>query len=426
MKGISMNHYRFPENKLVKLCFPLFLLILQMVSRSTMYTSTFLGFGLSQAIMIGMILLTGILFLIYNRKNLKAVFLDRRMLLFVAVAVIILLPMLVKKDWQLMYFTILLYWFFAVFLTYFTSAEELGKYYVHIMTLVCFVNLLGMFVLKPMVHAGLITGNPFDSPGGWHMLHFGLTFVCDKNLHMVNALRAFGIFREPGLFQIFLFVAIQLNNYIVQWDKQWKMWVVDVILFFSMLTTFATGGVLALGLYIVFLFFDKDLYQNKKVRKLAAVTVIFGILMLVVAILHGGSWAYELIGMVEKFVYRSYSFDARVESVITDAEFFVSHPFFGADMQEVLYSVDNNTATSPILFAVLGILGGCLHVLSWAALAWKKERHWLMNLMLMVILFVPFNTQNVMGDMFFWLFPAMALAQQCLYRMDRILIKKKG
>lgn len=409
-----MTYYRFPDNKLVKLCFPLALLILQMVARSTMYTSTFLGFTLSQAVMIGTIVLIGFTFLAVNRKKLKAVLTDRRMLLFGMAAMVILLPMLVKGDWQLMYFTILLSWFFAIFLTYFTTVEELGKYYVLVMTALGALSLVGLFVLKPMVHMGWIPGNPFDSPGGWHMFNFGLTFVCDKNLHMVNALRNFGIFREPGLFQIFLFVAIQLNNYTADWDRPWKMWTVNAILFMTLLTTFATGGVLALGVYIVFLFFDKGLYRDRRMQILAAAVVTAGILLLVYALRKGGSWAYELIGMVEKFVYRSYSFDARIESVVADAELFISHPLFGADMNTVVYAVANNTATSAILFAVFGIVGGCVHVLSWAALAWRKERHWLMNVILMVILFIPFNTQNVMHDMFFWLFPIMALTEKCL------------
>ena len=419
-----MTYYRFPDNKLVKLCFPLALLILQMVARSTMYTSTFLGFTLSQAVMIGTIVLIGFTFLAVNRKNLKAVLTDRRMLLFGMAAMVILLPMLVKGDWQLMYFTILLSWFFAIFLTYFTTVEELGKYYVLILTALSALSLVGLFVLKPMVHMGWIPGNPFDSPGGWHMFNFGLTFVCDKNLHMVNALRNFGIFREPGLFQTFVFVAIQLNNYTADWDRPWKMWTVNAILFMTLLTTFATGGVLALGIYIVFLFFDKGLYRVRRMQILAAAVVAVGMLLLVYALRKGGSWAYELIGMVEKFVYRSYSFDARIESVVADAELFVSHPILGADMNEVVYAVPNNTATSAILFAVFGIVGGCVHVLSWAALAWRKERHWMMNVILMVILFIPFNTQNVMHDMFFWLFPAMALAQWCLTRLNMMKMKK--
>ena len=418
-----MNYYRFPDNKLHKACFPLFLLVLQMVSRSTMYTSTFLGFALSQVIMIGTVLTIGVLFLLNNRRNLRPVFQDRRMIAFAASAVVILVPMLVKQDWQLMYFTILLGWFFAIFLTYFTTVSEVSRWYVLIITAFSAISLVGLFVLKPLVHAGVLSGNPFDSPGGWHMYNFGLTFVVNQNNHYDDALRAFGIFREPGLYQIFLFVAIQLNNYWVQWKKQWQMWVVDIILFVSLLTTFATGGVLALGLYIVFLFFDKGLYRDRRLQILAMAAVAAGIGLLVYALSQGGTWAYELVGMVEKIYNRTYSFTDRVDAIFADAAFFFANPVFGARLSEVVYAVPNNTATSPILFAVFGTVGGCVHVLSWVALAWKKERNILMNLILMVILFVPFNTQNVIADMFFWLFPIMALAEKGLPMLDRL--KKK-
>ena len=420
-----MSDYRFPENKLTKICFPLFLLALQLVARSTMFTSTIIGFGLSQAMMIGLVLLIGILFLAVNRRNWKQIFLDRRMIAFGVAALVVLGPMLIKQDWQIMYFTILLCWFFAIFLTYFTTVYELGYWYVLIMTILSAYSLLGLFVLKPMVLAGILPELRFDSPGGWHMFNFGLTFVCDKNIHMDDALRAFGIFREPGLFQIFLFVAIHLNNYWVRWEKQWQMWAVDAVLFASLLTTFATGGVLALGLYIVFLFFDKGLYRNKFLCVLAVMAVIAGVGLLVYALAQGGTWAYELVGMVEKIYNKTYSYTARLDAIVSDTRLFFGSPLYGSAMAEVLYSVPNNTATSPILFAVFGIAGGCVQVLSWAAFAWKRERHWIMNLILLVILFIPFNTQNVIHDMFFWLFPMMALTEFCLSRLEALKRKKQ-
>ena len=413
-----MTYYRFPENKLTKLCIPAILLALQIVARSTMYSSTLLGFGLSQAVMIGLVMITGVLFLAVNRKQLKSILCDRRMILMAAAALILLLPMLVKRDWQLMYFTVLLSWLFAIFLTYFTDTKELGRLYVLIMTGLSAISLLGLFVLKPLALAGVLPQIRFDTPGGWHMFNFGLTFICDKNNQMDDALRAFGIFREPGLYQVFLFIAIQLNNYWAQWRKSWQMWAVNAVLFASLLTTFATGGVLALGLYIVFLFFDKGLYRDRRLQILAVIAVAAAVALLTFALMQGGTWAYELIGMVEKIFTQSESYTDRVASVVADAGYFFASPAVGARLAEVMYSVPNNTATSPILFAVFGILGGCVHVLSWTALAWKKERHWLMNLFLMLILFIPFNTQNVMPDMFFWLFPMMALSERCLMYMD--------
>ncbi|MGM9589483.1 MAG: hypothetical protein ACI3V0_04840 [Faecousia sp.] len=420
-----MNDYRFPQNKVVTCCFPLFLLALQMVARSTMYTSTFLGFALSQVLMVGIMGVIGLAFLVVNRKKLKQVLTDRRMILMAASALVILLPMIIKRDWQLMYFSILLCWLFGIFATYFTTTAEAGRWYVLIMTGLSVISLVGVFLLKPMVRAGMLPGNPFDSPGGWHMFNFGLTVVCDTNIHMHDTLRAFGIFREPGLYQIFLFIAIHLNNDWVQWKKTWQMWAVNGILFASMLTTFATGGVLALGLYFVFLFFDKGLYRDQNLQALVAVLLVFAIAFVTIAVERGGTWAYELVGMMEKIFDKTYSYTARTDAIAADAMLFLQHPIFGADLAEVMYSVTNNTATSPIIFAVFGIVGGCLHVLSWVAFAWKKERNILLNLMLMVILFVPFNTQNVVHDLFFWLFPVMALTEKILPRLNGLTRKKK-
>jgi transcriptional regulator with XRE-family HTH domain len=44
-------------------------------------------------------------------------------------AVVLLFPMVLKQDWQLMYFSILLCLLFAIFLTYFTTSREISKYY---------------------------------------------------------------------------------------------------------------------------------------------------------------------------------------------------------------------------------------------------------------------------------------------------------
>ena len=407
-----MTYYRFPDTKLYKIGFFLYLYALQIVARSTMYTCTFLGFGKSQAIMLLLVGLGGLLFLAVNRKSLKQILTDSRMAVVLLSAVVILVPMLIKQDWQLMYFSILLYILFAVFLNYFLTLQEAAGYYVMLMFTLSVLTLIAQFILKPLVNMGFLPAFPFDNPGGWHMYNFGLTFAVNKNTEMVDALRTFGIFREPGLLQVFTFIAILLNNHVVRWQDTWKMWVVNAVLFLTLLITFATGGVVALALYIVFLFFEKGFYKDRKLCILAAVIVIAGICAIVFAIAKGGTWAMELVWMIQKVFEKTDSYTTRVDSIIMDARIFLQHPLVGANLADVMYSVENNTATSPILFAAFGIAGGCFHVLSWAALLWKKERHWLMNVMLMVIAFMPFNTQNVVSDMFFWMFPMMALVER--------------
>ena len=409
-----MKYYRFPNNKLFAGIFLVFLLTMHLLSRTSMILYVFIDFSLSQYLMLAIFAAAVGFFLLYQRRNLKQIVTDNRMIAICVVTLLILGNMAIKRDWMFIYFSILVYLYFAIFISFFLPLKDAARYYVILMTILGIWALAGMFVLKPMVHAGILPGNPFDSVGGWHMYNFGLTFTVDRNNENAPAMRAFGIFREPGLYQIFLFVAIQLNNYVVEWKKEWKMWAVNAVLFSTLLITFATGGVLALALYIVFLFFDKGLYKNKKLRILAIAAVATGLVMLMVALMQGGTWAYELVGMVEKIIHKTDSYTDRVGSVLSNAAIFLAHPLFGEKISDVLYAVPNNTASSPILFAVFGIFGGIFHVASWVALAWDRRRSVAMNLILLVILFIPFNTQNVIHDMFFWLFPVMALVERGL------------
>ena len=421
-----MNYYRFPETKLNKAAFFLFLLVLQMLSRTSMVSAVFLGFHRSQYLSVALIGLAGLCFLFVNRKNLKQVFTDSRMLAVIGIVVLMVLGMLVKRDFQMLYFSIMLYLLFAVFLTFFVSFREAATCYVYLFAFLSVYTLVGMFVLKPLVQAEILPAREFLSLGGWYMYDFGLTYTVYLNNELDPALRAFGIFREPGLHQIFLFIAIQLNNYTVQWKQQWQMWAVNCVLFATLLATFATGGVFALGLYVVFLFFDKKYYKNKKLCIFALICVAAAVAAVVIAILQEGTWAYELIGMVDKIIKKTNSYTDRVNSIIYNARTFFLHPIFGDRISDVIYTVDNNTATSAILFAAFGIVGGTLHVLSWVALAWKKDRHVIMNLILLLILFIPFNTQNVIHDMFFWLFPVMALVEKGIPFLQTMMNKRKA
>ena len=418
-----MTYNRFSDTKLFKIGFFLYLYALQIVARSTMYTSVFFGFVKSQVIMLVLAGIGGLIFLAANRKNLKQILTDRRMAVVLISAAVILVPMVTKRDWQMLYLTVLFQILFGVFLSYFLTLQEAAGYYVVLTCMLSALTLLAQFVLKPMVNMGLLPAFPFDSPGGWHMYNFLVTFAVNRNTEMVDALRAFGIFREPGLLQIFTFIAILLNNQIVSWKDTWKMWTINAVLFLTLLITFATGGVIGLVLYMAFLFFEKGLYRDRRIRILAIVCVIVGIAAIGIAIAMDGTWAMELVWMIKKIFEKTDSYTTRVDSVLMDAQLFLQHPLFGARMEEVMYYVPNNTATSPILFAALGVAGGCFHVLSWAALLWKKERHWLMNLLLMLIAFIPFNTQNVIHDMFFWMFPMLALTERTISNWD--IMKKK-
>ena len=102
-------------------------------------------------------------------------------------------------------------------------------------------------------------------------------------------------------------------------------------------------------------------------------------------------------------------------------EFFLKHPVLGAKIAPVLHGTNHNTSSTLILYAILGIFGGTVNVAAWIALLWKRERNWFANLILLGVFFMSFNTQNLVADVFFWLFPTMALVERGL----PVLLKQK-
>ena len=50
----------------------------------------------------------------------------------------------------------------------------------------------------------------------------------------------------------------------------------------------------------------------------------------------------------------------------------------------------------------------------WVKMLWDRNRRIIGNLILLGILFLSFNTQNLVADLFFWLFPCMAFTEQVL------------
>ena len=411
-----MKQYPFLTNRAAKTAFALFLVAMLFLSRDTLFSSCLMGFAKSQILMLGLIVLLGAAFLWANRKEIPFLLKDRRMIVLIASALILVLPMVLKQDWQLMYFSILLCVLTAVFLTYFTTGREVAKYYVVILVTLGLYSLLATYGLKPLARAEIISPRIFYNSQDFKFLDFGFTYAVYSRLWHRN----FGIFREPGVYQFFILLAVYLNNYRVDWDRQWKLWLCNVALAVTMISTFALGGFAELGLFVVFLFFDKKWYRAKWGKW---VCIAMPVLLIVAAGLFfyrmklpdfEKTIFFELYDMFIRLTTDSDSMMDRRDAIVVNLQFFTKHPLAGDTIANVLHGTNHNTSSTLLLYAILGVFGGTLHVASWVALAWKRERNLFGNLILLMILFMSFNTQNLVANVFFWLFPMMALVERGL------------
>ncbi len=406
-----MTYYRFPERKLNKAVFALFFTAMLYLARDTLVTSSILGFYKGQFLMLGLFAAAGMVFLLANRRRIKDIFLDRRMIAVAVASLVMLAPMAVKQDWQIMYFSILFCLLFAVFVSYFLSYQDLAKYYVVIMTVVGAYSVIATYGLRLLPDSGRLSVPVFQNQIGVEFYNFIVSFV---SLEYVKN-RNFGIFREPGVYQFFLILALYLTHYAVSWKRQWRMWVVTALLSVAMLSTLATGGILELGLLALVVFIDKKLYRNKLLCVLIALAVALGAAGFTYCAREQNIIYWEIYDMlIGKFTYQEESLADRMGSIFVNLEALLASPLFGGSISHILHAIENNTSSTMILLAIFGIPGGLLHIAGWFALVWRREQKLWVNLSLLLLLFLSFNTQNLTADVFFWLFPTMALTERTL------------
>ncbi len=403
-----MKQYPFLKGRAGNVIFGGFLFAILFLARDTMFTHSVIGFNPAQITMAALVCLLGAAFLVCCRRSLKDIFLDRRMILFAVSAVVILLPMLVKRDWQLMYFSILLCLFLGIFLTYFTTTERVARYYIVFMAGLGLYSILATYVLRHFL-IGIVPA--FQNTTGYVFHNFGLSVVSDSFVKNRN----FGIFREPGVYQFFLILAMFLNNYCVTWDKGWKYWGLNIALAVTMVSTFATGGLIEMAMLVFVVFFEKKMYKDRRLLTIAIVCVLLLVVFLGICILQKNQVYWELYSaLIAKFSPSEDSYSERWDAIFTDTRFFFGSPLVGEKISVVLHAVPNNTTSTMVMLAIFGILGGALHVISWLALTWKWDRAIWANLMLSFLMFFSFNTQNLTADVFLWLFPMMALTERTL------------
>ena len=405
-----MKYYRFPDNKISKIAIGGLIALLLIFARDTMLSKSLIGVTESQFINLGLMALFGFAFLFFNRIFLKEVILDKRVAVIMFSAVLILLPMVIKRDWQMMYFSILLCVIFSVFLTYFSSRNEIAKYYVVIMVILAAYSLIANYGLKYLAEAELIKPSIFyNTEGGHQFYNFGLAYVIKLPYEYY---RNNGLFREPGVYQYFSLLALYLNNYTAVWNKETVKWIGNAVLIIAMLSTISTVAIIALGLFVVALFFDSKLFQNKKLRYTVVLCAVIVFLCGMLYLPHNAVLYKQITDMITKLWTANESSSARYDSIALNLSLFFKHPIWGDTFSSVLHVVEHNTSSTLILYGALGVLGGSLSVISWFALLWDRRRKVWVNIVYILALFMSFNTQNLTWDLFFWLFPMMALTEK--------------
>ena len=163
------DRFPFPQKPAYKVLFGLYLFLILYLCRVSQVSYCLLGFYKAQFFSLGITLAALAVFLIYQRRHLLQIVLNYRVLLALLFAAAILIPMCIKRDWQMMYFSILLSILLGVFFSYFVTCAQAGKGFCIVMTVLA-VYSLAAFALRPLADRGILTPPVFANAYGGEFL----------------------------------------------------------------------------------------------------------------------------------------------------------------------------------------------------------------------------------------------------------------
>lgn len=182
--------------------------------------------------------------------------------------------------------------------------------------------------------------------------------------------RNFGIYREPGVYQMFLILALLFELYYFEKPRVKRILVFSAAVF----TTFSTTGIIAYGIWI-FLALVKTRRLSKQDKVLAVLMVVLSIFLLMIIL---GADAFVLWDkLFKKVATKNVSYLARLASITVNIKLWLLNPVFGLGIgegqklfEEIATNtygmiIKDNTNTLLIQFALHGTVYGFLWITAW-------------------------------------------------------------
>lgn len=238
------------------------------------------------------------------------------------------------------------------------SINELVKYFSKYMTFFCAYSLIIMIIYFANSNILRMLPTINNSLG---VTYFNALFCLGQFDTILGLMRNFGIFREPGVFAVFINLAILFE--ITREKINIKRLVIFII---TLITTFSTAG------YIVFALIGTYYFLFKKDRK--KFMYVFWALSITLTLIYFTGFTDYVLIMFSKFHHGSNSygsFYARLMSIISNIEIGLKNPIFGIGRYHLYdtnlgtmgnYEAIDNTNTLLINFASFGIIYGLLNI----------------------------------------------------------------
>ena len=295
----------------------------------------------------------------------------------------------------------------AMLYTAICSREKFIEYFTNI---VFIISVFSIFIyLLFLISPTLINYFPkmFNSAGAEYK--FGFLSFAPLKVYTFNP-RAMGIFREAGVYSIFLCIAI----YFELFEKKTISIVKNIVYLIALITTFSTTGYIVL-LLIVVCRISKKVGDKSKKRKINY--ILFSLLFASLII----SQFTDLLSidgdLFGKFFANSATYSsgtARISSIFTNLRMFWSNPLFGvgaygvdtnfADLSWQFYSFNtvHNTNSFLMNYSSYGFIYGSTILILWYRF-FAKNQGIMVGIELLVTFFLLLSGETLIHNVIFYI-----------------------
>lgn len=312
--------------------------------------------------------------------------------------------MLFNSDVTGGYIKILMCLIIGYMMIHLMSFDDFINSYINVMLMLTVYSLVMMYVLRPVVFnmPEIIFPRIYNSMG-LPLIDTRLSYV----VNIDNYYRNFGIFREAGVYQIFLNFALMFELFYKKTKLNLKN---AMILSVGILSTFSTPGYLTGAILIGgFILSKKNKHLLKKNHASKKKILLFVSIILVGAfILYLTNHEFNIMftRTIDKLVQKESSYQGRIVALSANLLTWIEKPLFGNGitiglLEKTLtrmktgydFSTVHNTSTIGALLATFGMLfTGIYLYLLFKLIGKSKQRRLLRGFMFLGIL-ITINTQ---------------------------------
>jgi len=279
-----------------------------------------------------------------------------------------------------------------------------------------------IFILSIVSILVFIVANSFDWLLDYFPVHVNTAGVEFANLYIAGVYKGVGlirntsIFREPGVFGIYLLLGIIFELfYSAKINKKHIF-----IFFIALFTTFSTAAFIILFLVIIGYLFRRDKMNFIKNKT----TIIFFVVIVIVILSFYSEIYLRIFSKLDSESVSYGSLTARVASVVVNFHIFVTNPVIGCGLSNygdlfATYSTQHfgiplnaggkSTNSFMSIFATYGFLYGSILIWSFMGLIRKFSKNVFIQIILFLSLMMMFSNEDMRYSLLFYVLVFLGL-----------------